>query len=691
MPNCCVVGCNNNLKNSTATLHNFPRKEKDPNRYKAWKNRINRANFVPNHNHVVCSEHFKEDFENRFMKTLLPNEKNVRKLKKTAIPSLLLSVKNASGSSKRCSTYIRKKLVSELASEHVEEQQCASEPDVSSHPMDTDVSYGNIEARMSEDIGVQCELGSEIYYKYSALYENDTDDESINSSELSLQTSDSENELVDIGTIKEDTTDDSESDGNIRDIDGDKRQVQTDFEFILVQTKTLLTLFKHCANCALPLVEIKQCIRGAVLRIESKCSEGHYNKWSSYDEPGKCTVHLSGALLLNGMNFLPFSNFARTLKLSFISNRTYYKAIRIHVSPVTNDFWLRHKNNIYEKAKCEEELWIAGDGQYDSPGFSAKYVTYTIMNVKTKHILNFVTLQRGMVEGDLEKAACEKALDEITTKLKVKLFLSDRHRGVGVLLRTKYPDIQHEFDVWHLSKSLLKKLGKLEKKSKLLSEWSRAITNHLWWSSETCEGNPQLLLEKFTSLLKHVCNIHEWTNEDGEEKTCEHRPLSDTEKQEIKWIRFGSTDYQALQTEIMNKTFLNDLKHTSHYCHTSSLESYHNVRLKYVPKRIHFSYNGMYIRSILAILDHNFNIDREVVGGDVQFSKASKRWHFKNKYEKKDYSWKSSLLHEIVNYDPKTDKLPEVCFEVPKNIYKTEKPTLNEAKHKHMSRFTKKN
>lgn len=75
----------------------------------------------------------------------------------------------------------------------------------------------------------------------------------------------------------------------------------------------------------------------------------------------------------------------------------------------------------------------------------------------------------------------------------------------------------------------------------------------------------------------------------GLKQTCEHRPLSDEETREIKWIRFGSTDYQVLQTEIMNKTFLNDLKHTSHYCHTSSLESYHNVRLKYVPKRIHFS------------------------------------------------------------------------------------------------------
>lgn len=203
MPNCCVVGCNNNLKNSTATLHNFPRKEKDPKRYKAWKNRINRDNFFPNHNDVACSVHFKEEnFENRFIKTLLPNENIIRKLQKAAVLSLQLSTKETSGGSKRCSTYLRKKLVSESVGELVEEQQFASEPNVSSEPVDTAVTCGNIEVRLSEDIGVQCELGSEVLYKYSTLFENDTDDESVHSSELNLQANESETELLDIRPLK---------------------------------------------------------------------------------------------------------------------------------------------------------------------------------------------------------------------------------------------------------------------------------------------------------------------------------------------------------------------------------------------------------------------------------------------------------------------------------------------------------
>jgi hypothetical protein len=48
-----------------------------------------------------------------------------------------------------------------------------------------------------------------------------------------------------------------------------------------------------------------------------------------------------------------------------------------------------------------------------------------------------------MVDGDLEKAACEKVLNEITSKLPIKLFLSDRYRDIGVMLRTKYPDVHN--------------------------------------------------------------------------------------------------------------------------------------------------------------------------------------------------------------------------------------------------------
>jgi len=111
-------------------------------------------------------------------------------------------------------------------------------------------------------------------------------------------------------------------------------------------------------------------------------------------------------------------------------------------------------------------------------------------------------------------------------------------------------------------------------------------------------------VKKFTSILKHISNIHEWV-EDGELVKFEHAPLSNDEQRNKLWINQNSESYDALKKIITAKDFIKDLAHAKHFIHTGRLESYHNVRLKYMLKRIHLKYNGMYIRSILAIINHN--------------------------------------------------------------------------------------
>jgi hypothetical protein len=77
----------------------------------------------------------------------------------------------------------------------------------------------------------------------------------------------------------------------------------------------------------------------------------------------------------------------------------------------------------------------------------------------------------------------------------------------------------------------------------------------------------------------------------------------------------------------------------------------------------------MYIRSILAILDHNFNLNWEVVGGVVNYSKASKQWVFKNRYLEKNNSWKTEFLQIILNYDSQHESLEPMDFEVIVHIF----------------------
>lgn len=88
------------------------------------------------------------------------------------------------------------------------------------------------------------------------------------------------------------------------------------------------------------------------------------------------------------------------------------------------------------------------------------------MDLHTSKIIDFILVQKGMFQGDLERKACELLLENLTNEenMKIKLFLSDRHKGIRYYLRTQHPEIEHEFDLWHLTKSLMKRLKTLEKK-----------------------------------------------------------------------------------------------------------------------------------------------------------------------------------------------------------------------------------
>lgn len=62
--------------------------------------------------------------------------------------------------------------------------------------------------------------------------------------------------------------------------------------------------------------------------------------------------------------------------------------------------------------------------------------------------------------------------------------------------------------------------------------------------------------------------------------------------------------------------------------------------------------------------------------------------------KKKSYEWRYDLLEAILQYDNyKTLSDCETAFfntHIPKNIYNVEKPSLPDAKEKHMSRFSNK-
>lgn len=139
--------------------------------------------------------------------------------------------------------------------------------------------------------------------------------------------------------------------------------------------------------------------------------------------------------------------------------------------------------------------------------------------------------------------------------------MSDRHVSIRYMIKTKFKKYKfvHEFDIWHLCKSFIKKYNKLLKTCPILVEWKESLKNHLWWAAETCESNADLLVEKFQSLLRHVIDEHEWMSDGKHINCCAHDELDIEDRDDTLWLVKDSTEHKKLTKIITDSRFTNDI------------------------------------------------------------------------------------------------------------------------------------
>jgi solute carrier family 8 (sodium/calcium exchanger) len=68
---------------------------------------------------------------------------------------------------------------------------------------------------------------------------------------------------------------------------------------------------------------------------------------------------------------------------------------------------------------------------------------------------------------------------------------TNRHPQINAYMDKERQDLVHQFDIFYSAKSLNKKLSKASKNKEChnLAPWIQFISNHLWWSCSTCDGN----------------------------------------------------------------------------------------------------------------------------------------------------------------------------------------------------------
>ncbi|XP_065069945.1 uncharacterized protein LOC135694966 [Rhopilema esculentum] len=146
----------------------------------------------------------------------------------------------------------------------------------------------------------------------------------------------------------------------------------------------------------------------------------------------------------------------------------------------------------------------------------------------------------------------------------------------------------------------------------------KAIKKHLYWSAtSTQQGFGNLIVAKWTSLIRHVADKHD--NHPNEiYKECAHDELEARD-----WIYVGTQPYDRLKTIILNHQVIEDVRKLSSDAQTSCLEAFHSLLNQSHPKMVHFSWLGTKCRHILAICHFNENVLRQqnqLQDGSLQYN-----------------------------------------------------------------------
>ncbi|XP_033962418.1 uncharacterized protein [Pseudochaenichthys georgianus] len=211
----------------------------------------------------------------------------------------------------------------------------------------------------------------------------------------------------------------------------------------------------------------------------------------------------------------------------------------------------------------------------DSPGHSAKFGSYTLMQLGSNTIVDFQLVQSNEVGGSyhMEKEGLKRCLDHLESKdLAVEYIVTDRHPQIQKFLRER--NMEQSYDVWHFEKGLSKKRSQ-NKDCKVLKRWLHSIKKHVYWSATGTTSGPEKVAS-WTSVVNHLQNIH--VHDDPLFLKCSHpeRASSDANK----WLKPGSITLAKVE-RILNKRVLKDVQKLSHHYQTSSLESFHNLILHF--------------------------------------------------------------------------------------------------------------
>lgn len=159
----------------------------------------------------------------------------------------------------------------------------------------------------------------------------------------------------------------------------------------------MLSLFKYCKKCHQEVGDITKETNGSMLKITQHCSNcEHVRHWSSQDTISSIPIGnllLSSAILLCGLLPRKALRLLQFLNCQSFTPRTYFHHQKHVIRAIKETFRVEQANILQSLRDAEKPLALGGDGRCDSPGYSAKYGSYTLMDLSENNVLDIQLVQ----------------------------------------------------------------------------------------------------------------------------------------------------------------------------------------------------------------------------------------------------------------------------------------------------------
>jgi hypothetical protein len=379
----------------------------------------------------------------------------------------------------------------------------------------------------------------------------------------------------------------------------------------IVYEGSLFDMLNRCRSCGLPCqVFLKKQI-GSWAAFETHCKnclKPHIFQTQPMD--GRMplgNLESAAAMLFCGASPAQLLNFCKILNVFMISRTTFLSNQKGYLLPSVRNVWKSEQEKIIESLQGKKSI-LGGDGRSCSPGHTAKYTSYCLMELNLCKILDvrLVQVTEANNSNAMELVGLKRCLDYLRPRIDIESITTDRHSSIQKYLREE--GILQYFDVWHVAKNVGQKIDAVMNKGPChpLVAWKNPITNHMYWSACSSEGDGAVVEQKWLSLLNHVVNVHTHTGPKFlTYHQCEH---SDGLVRE--WLDPKSIAYRELQQIVSNPILVKAVRKLSPGGQTSSVESYHNIVTHFAPKRLHYFNASMRARIEISALHFNENSNK---------------------------------------------------------------------------------